>query len=169
MNPLYYCSSYWPHNSTLSRTHTYLHLERGELFFRKTWEIIENRYFIPFFLTCTSSFTVSYVNCIAEVKPTYKRNIKVWTPVTMKPRHSLFLTLFQIRAYLNAFKNECVFSVFIGRRSFECYVRYYPKTNTNNNNTTITNEWAQRTREMSSWTREERFHIYKQPSIIFKY
>ena len=49
MNPLYYCSSYWPHNSTLSRTHTYLHIERGELFFRKTWEIIENRYFIPFF------------------------------------------------------------------------------------------------------------------------
>ena len=46
--------TYWPHNST-SRTHTYQHLERGELFFRKTWEITENRYFIPFFCTSTSS------------------------------------------------------------------------------------------------------------------
>ena len=48
MNLLYYCSSYWPHNGT-RRTHTYQHLERGELLFRKTWEITENRYFIPFF------------------------------------------------------------------------------------------------------------------------
>ena len=29
----------------------------------------------------------------------------------------------------------------------------------------IAYEWAQRTSEMSSWTREEKFHIYKQPCI----
>ena len=39
-----------------------------------------------------------------------------------------------MHAYSNAFKDECVFSVFTGGRSFECYVRYYPKTNTNDNN-----------------------------------
>ena len=33
----------------------------------------------------------------------------------------------------------------------------------------IAHEWAQRTSEMSSWTREEKFHIYKQPCIIFFY
>ena len=30
----------------------------------------------------------------------------------------------------------------------------------------IAYEWAQRTSKMSSWTREEKFHIYKQPCII---
>ena len=33
----------------------------------------------------------------------------------------------------------------------------------------IAHKWAQRTSEMSSWTREEKFHIYKQPCIIFFY
>ena len=30
----------------------------------------------------------------------------------------------------------------------------------------IAHEWTQRTSEMSSWTREGKFHIYKQPCII---
>ena len=30
----------------------------------------------------------------------------------------------------------------------------------------IAHEWAQQTSEMSSWTQEEKFHIYKQPCII---
>ena len=30
----------------------------------------------------------------------------------------------------------------------------------------IAHEWAQQTSEMSSWTREEKFHVYKQPCII---
>ena len=55
------CANIWTHCITAVAigltiaTHTYQHLERGELFFRKTWEITENRYFIPFFCTSTSS------------------------------------------------------------------------------------------------------------------
>ena len=33
MNPLYCCSSYWPHNSA-SRSYIHQGLERGELFFK---------------------------------------------------------------------------------------------------------------------------------------
>ena len=84
------------------------------------------------------------------------RHIKMWCQIiTSYPFICLFVVVivfFLCTLVVNVWYREW----YMGARRYGNSLRVF---------NSIAYEWAQRTSEMSSWTREEKFHIYKQPCI----